>query len=289
VPVNCGAISAEQAEAELFGHEKGAFTGAVSSAPGAFGAADGGTLFLDEIGDLPLSLQVKLLRALEASEIKPLGAGRPRRVDVRIVCATHRDLRDRVSRGLFREDLFYRLAQVTVQLPPLRERPLDILPLAERFLSEVGDGRDRQLTADARSALLGHRWPGNVRELRNVLRLAVLLSDGQTVRASALRFENPYVAKLDDFAVGPDRRVPRCSEPDPTGRGPMPSVAIDWIDLRGRTLADLEALAIRASWQRHSGNRKAMMRELGLSKSSLLRKLDGLGLRKGGPAGEEDE
>src|ERR1700737_2780731 len=134
VPLNCGAISRELAEAELFGHEKGAFTGAITSAPGAFGAADGGTLFLDEIGDLPLPLQVKLLRALEAGEVKPVGAPRPRRIDVRVVCATHHDLRARVREGAFREDLFYRLRGVTVELPPLRARPHDILPLAEHFL-----------------------------------------------------------------------------------------------------------------------------------------------------------
>ncbi|HET7786180.1 MAG TPA: sigma-54-dependent Fis family transcriptional regulator, partial [Myxococcales bacterium] len=134
VPVNCGAISRELAEAELFGHEKGSFTGAITSAPGAFGAADGGTLFLDEIADLPAPLQVKLLRALEAGEVKPVGAARPRTIDVRVVCATHQDLRGRVREGAFREDLFYRLRGVTVELPPLRARPADILPLAEHFL-----------------------------------------------------------------------------------------------------------------------------------------------------------
>src|SRR5437762_265679 len=118
VPVNCGAIAAEVAEAELFGHERGAFTGAVQSSIGAFGAAESGTLFLDEIGDLPLALQVKLLRALESGEVKPVGAPRPRRMDVRVVCATHRDLRAEVRRGAFREDLYYRLCGVVVRLPP---------------------------------------------------------------------------------------------------------------------------------------------------------------------------
>src|SRR5256885_13327425 len=130
VPVNCGAISRELAEAELFGHEKGAFTGAITSAPGAFGAADGGTLFLDEIGDLPAGLQVKLLRALEAGEVKPVGAPKPRRIDVRVVCATHRDLRGQVREGVFREDLFYRLRGVTGEVPPARAPPEGILVLA---------------------------------------------------------------------------------------------------------------------------------------------------------------
>src|SRR5437764_11842167 len=183
VPVNCGAISPELAEAELFGHERGAFTGAIASSPGAFGAANGGTLFLDEIGDLPLPLQVKLLRALEAGEVKPVGAARPRAIDVRVICATHHDLRARVREGAFREDLFYRLRGVTVELPPLRARPRDILPLAEHFLA---DGKS--FAPDARSALLAHRWPGNVRELRHVVQLAALLAETAIIRAHPLRF-----------------------------------------------------------------------------------------------------
>jgi DNA-binding NtrC family response regulator len=277
VPLNCGAIAPELAESELFGHERGAFTGAVSSAPGAFGAADGGTLFLDEIGDLPLHLQVKLLRALEANEVKPVGAARPRKVDVRFVCATHRDLRARVREGTFREDLYYRLAGLSVELPPLRRRPLDVLPLAERFLEEIGDGVSRSLAPDARESLLEHRWPGNVRELRHVVRLAVLLSDSPVVRASALRFNGPGLHGLTEVPV----RAPDfigCSEP--LGTGPSgSSSATDWVSLRGRTLEQLEAMAIRASFERHRGNRRAMMKELGVSKSSLLRKLDLLGLR----------
>src|SRR5947209_12438506 len=212
VPVNCGAIAAEVAEAELFGHERGAFTGAVQSSIGAFGAADSGTLFLDEIGDLPLALQVKLLRALEAGEVKPVGSPRPRRIDVRIVCATHRDLRKLVRAGSFREDLYYRLAGLSVELPPLRERKEDIIPLAEHFLAQEGDGVQRGFSADARSRLLAHRWPGNARELRHVVQLAVILTDGPTIRGAALRIEDGL------------RRCPAASEEDP-GR--------DLIDLRG--------------------------------------------------------
>ena len=189
VPLNCGAISRELAESELFGHERGSFTGAITSAPGAFAAADGGTLFLDEIGDLPAPLQVKLLRALEAGEVKPVGAPKPRRIDVRVVCATHHDLRMRMRDGAFREDLFYRLRGVTVELPPLRARPHDILPLAEHFLPP-----DRSFSPDARAALLSHRWPGNVRELRHVVQLAALLSESPIIRAYALRFDDPAPA-----------------------------------------------------------------------------------------------
>jgi len=256
VPLNCGAISSELAEAELFGHEKGSFTGAVTSAPGAFGAADGGTLFLDEIGDLPLHLQVKLLRALEAGEVKPVGAPKPRRIDVRVVCATHQDLRARVREGAFREDLFYRLRGVTVELPPLRARPEDVLVLAEHFLPP-----DRVLASDARAALLAYRWPGNVRELRHVVQLAALLSESPIIRANALH--------LDEAPLAP--WSPRVCE----GSAEEPSVA-----LRGRSLGELEELAIRAALVRHGGNRRAVSQELGIARSSLLRKLDALRLRE---------
>jgi DNA-binding NtrC family response regulator len=262
VPVNCGAISPELAEAELFGHERGAFTGAVGSSPGAFGAADGGTLFLDEIGDLPLPLQVKLLRALEAGEVKPVGSPRPRRIDVRIVCATHRDLRRLVRAGSFREDLYYRLAGLSVELPPLRDRKEDIVPLAEHFLAQEEDGVQRGFAADARARLVAHRWPGNARELRHVVQLAVVLSDLPTIRASALRIEDGS---------------PRCAEA---------AESIDQrelVDLRGKTLEQLEAVAIRSAWERNGGRRGAIARELGIARSSLLRKLDELGLREETP------
>src|SRR5438445_4147508 len=254
VPLNCGAISRDLAEAELFGHEKGAFTGAITSAPGAFGAADGGTLFLDEIADLPFALQVKLLRALEAGEVKPVGAPKPRCIDVRVVCATHQDLRLRVREGAFREDLFYRLRGVTVELPPLRARPQDILPLAEHFLPP-----ERSFAPDARAALLAHRWPGNVRELRHVVQLAALLSESPIIRAYALRFDDPAPAPW----------APRvCEQPGDSA-----------VVLRGRTLDELEELAIRSALVRHGGNRRAISEELGIARSSLLRKLDALRLR----------
>jgi DNA-binding NtrC family response regulator len=257
VPVNCGAISRELAEAELFGHEKGSFTGAVTSAPGAFGAADGGTLFLDEIADLPAPLQVKLLRALEAGEVKPVGAARPRTIDVRVVCATHQDLRGRVREGAFREDLFYRLRGVTVQLPPLRARPADILPLAEHFLPPR-----HMLAPDARARLLSYRWPGNVRELRHVVQLAALLSESEVIRAHALQFD----AEAEPWQ-------PRVCE------GEAPALPDSAVDLRGRSLDELEELAIRSAMTRHNGNRRAVSEELGIARSSLLRKLDALRLR----------
>ncbi|HEY2030107.1 MAG TPA: sigma 54-interacting transcriptional regulator [Myxococcales bacterium] len=255
VPVNCGAIAHELAEAELFGHEKGAFTGAVGSTPGAFGAADSGTLFLDEIGDLPLQLQVKLLRALEAGEVKPVGAARPRPIDVRVVCATHQDLAKRVREGSFREDLFYRLRGVTVELPPLRARPRDVVPLAEHFLPATFS-----LSPDARTALSAYRWPGNVRELRHVIHLAAVLSDGPVIRAAALHFDGQPAGVWD---------TARAAE----------AIEDEVFDFRGRSLEQLEEMAIRSSLLRHGGNRRAVSAELGIARSSLLRKLDQLGLR----------
>ena len=300
VALNCGAIAHELAEAELFGHERGSFTGAVASAPGAFGAADGGTLFLDEIGDLPLSLQVKLLRALESGEVKPVGAARPRRIDVRIVCATHRDLRARVREGTFREDLYYRLRGVTVDLLPLRERPQDILPLADHFLAQVAGDAQRTLAPDARAALLAHRWPGNARELRHVIHLAVLLCDGPVLRASSLRLEGAPAPWHPHCADGPGEDgadeahavfgataadnlgsvEPGPVEPYAQPALPAARAICAELPLAGRTLAALEEAAIRAAHGRHEGNRRAIADELGIARSSLLRKLDQLGLRE---------
>ena len=262
IAINCGAIAADLAEAELFGHERGAFTGAIASAPGAFGAADGGTLFLDEIGELPLSLQVKLLRALESDEVKPVGAARSRKVDVRILCATHRDLRKLVQGGEFREDLFYRLQGVEIVLPPLRARPRDILAIAEKVLAREAEGVC--LTAEAKSALLSHPWPGNARELIHTLRLALLLREGNHLHANDLRFELP---------LSEDRE----EEPDDTDSVTCSEPLANYGSLR--TLGEMEETAVRSAHKRHGGHRRAMSAELGISKSSLLRKLNSYGLR----------
>src|SRR5688500_11925247 len=176
IPVNCEAISKELIESELFGHEKGAFTGAMGPRKGAFEEADGGTLFLDEIGELPLDLQAKLLRALESGEIKRVGASRPTQVDVRIVAATNRDLLASAREGKFREDLYYRLCVVPLHLPPLRSRRGDVGMLAEHFLEAFSPrGQTVRLSTAAVERLQLHAWPGNVRELRNVVHRALLL------------------------------------------------------------------------------------------------------------------
>jgi DNA-binding NtrC family response regulator len=192
--VNCGAIPGELVESELFGHEKGAFTGAAQARKGYFEEAHGGTLFLDELGELPLPAQVKLLRTLQEGEIVRVGATRPMKVDVRIMAATHRTLIDEVGRGRFREDLFYRLAVAVLKIPALRERPGDLGLLIDYLLVHVNaalaaelGGKSRRLSAGARNVLLGHGWPGNVRELLNTLRRAVIWSEGETISADEAR------------------------------------------------------------------------------------------------------
>ena len=188
VPVNCAAISPNLVESELFGHEKGAFTGAVRTAIGKFGYATGGTIFLDEIGDLPLDAQAKLLRALQEKKIQRVGGNEEIPVDVRVICATNQNLRGLVEKGTFREDLFFRVNVFPINPPPLRERPQDVLPLARHFLSRLGRTPDVQLTEGALRLLMEYSWPGNVRELANVMERAVILAGGDAISAHILSF-----------------------------------------------------------------------------------------------------
>ena len=184
VAVNCAAVAESLLESELFGHERGAFTGATERREGKLEAAHGGTLFLDEVGDMPAPMQVKLLRALQERSFERVGGTQTVTVDLRLVCATHRDLRARVAEGSFREDLFYRLNVIALTVPPLRERAADLARLCEHFVDEVARQVGRpapRLSSAARAALLGHEWPGNVRELRNALERAVVLCEGDEV------------------------------------------------------------------------------------------------------------
>jgi DNA-binding NtrC family response regulator len=188
--VNCGAISDHLAESELFGHEAGSFTGASGRREGWFEAANGGTLFLDEIGDLPLSMQVKLLRVLEEREVVRIGSRKSIPVDVRLVAATNTDLEHAVSAGRFRSDLLYRLNIAQARVPPLRERPDDVLPLAQHFLRSHSERKGiaaPELSAEAREALSSYTWPGNIRELRNVIHFALLISSGTTIGPEHLK------------------------------------------------------------------------------------------------------
>jgi DNA-binding NtrC family response regulator len=198
VVLNCGALPSELIEAELFGAEAGAYTGAGKAREGKFEAADGGTLFLDEIGNLPPAGQMKLLRVLETGRFERLGSNRERQVKVRIVSATNADLRSMIRAGTFREDLYYRLNVIELVLPPLSARPGDIVPLAEHFL-----GPGKTLQADAVAALTRHDWPGNVRELKNVMQRAALLTTGNSVAASDLRL--PAAAATPGIEAEPDR------------------------------------------------------------------------------------
>ena len=204
VVVDCGALAANLVESELFGHEKGAFTGADRARAGALEEANGGTLFLDEIGELPLEQQVKLLRALEARQVRRVGAARTKPIDVRIIAATHRRLDRLVAGGQFRADLYYRLAVIKVHVPALRDRAEDILPLARRFLAELKPSLDPSalLSDTVSSALVAHPWPGNVRELRNVVQRLVLVGELATdVRAPMAppEYEAARRQALDDF------------------------------------------------------------------------------------------
>ena len=177
---NCAAVPAELLESELFGHKKGSFTGAIADRPGHFVAAHGGTVFLDEIGDMPLAMQAKLLRVLQEGEVRPVGSNKVTKVDVRVIAASNKDLRAMCAEGSFREDLFFRLNVITIQLPPLRERRGDVRHLTRFFTERVGEemGREVSFTAEALEALERWRWPGNVRELENEIRRAAALSSG---------------------------------------------------------------------------------------------------------------
>jgi DNA-binding NtrC family response regulator len=204
VPVNCGALPSELVESELFGHAKGAFTGAAGAKPGLFEEADGGTLFLDEIGELPAAAQVKLLRVLQEKEIRRVGENRGVKVDVRLVAATNRDLKAEVAAGRFREDLFYRLHVFPVTLPPLRDRREDIPLLAQHFLEKHANALRRELAGfdpDALRALTGYPWPGNVRELENAIERAVAVATGKRIQ---LRDVPPEVRGAQEGTIPPD-------------------------------------------------------------------------------------
>jgi len=256
VPVNCVAIPAELAESMLFGHTKGAFTGAVADRKGCFELADGGTLFLDEIGDMPATLQAKLLRVLEDGEITPVGASRSRRVDVRVVAATNAELDEKIAAGEFRQDLYFRLARYTVEMPALRERAEDIPLLAAHFLAVFADemGMPRpELSPAALAQLAGHAFPGNVRELKNVIERALIESRGRAIGPEHLRLVSPAVRR----AVGMEAPVPSL----PVPAAPLPL-----------NLEAAEQALIQRALQETEGNVAEAARLLGVNRSRIYRR-----------------
>jgi two-component system, NtrC family, response regulator AtoC len=260
--LNCGAFSESLLESELFGHEKGAFTGAVQAKPGLLEAARGGTVFLDEVGEMPPRLQVKLLRVLEDHQVLRVGGLSPRPIDVRFVAATNRDLEREVADGNFRRDLYFRLNGIIVQLPPLRDRPEEILQLAETFLGRASDRAGRPvalLPPETRETLMRHAWPGNVRELRNVMERAVLLCRNGVIRDDDLHLERADVPPPSHNQVADSET----------------SISDDDDDERRRVL---DALA------RCAGNQTQAAKVLGISRGTLLARLDAYNLprpRKG--------
>jgi two-component system response regulator HydG len=251
VAINCGAMPAELMESELFGHVRGAFSGAVSDKIGLFETAHGGTLLLDEVAELSLALQVKLLRVLQDGQVRRVGANQSVAVDVRIIAATHRPLGDLVQRGAFRQDLYYRLRVFQLVLPPLRDRAEDILPLARDLLAELSHGA-QALGPDAEAALVAHRWPGNIRELVNAIRHGAALARGGIVTAGDL----------------PDDVAP-AFPPRPVAGMPPPVAAV-----RLRSLAEVEREHIVAVVRACGGRQAEAARILGIARNTLWRKLE---------------
>ncbi|QEL25159.1 sigma-54-dependent Fis family transcriptional regulator [Bosea sp. F3-2] len=261
IAVNCAAIPSDLLESELFGHVKGAFTGAATDRNGAFRDADGGTLFLDEIGDMPAAMQAKILRVLQDKIVTPVG-GRSAQVDVRIVAATHRKLPERVAQGLFREDLYYRLNVLAIPLAPLRERLADIVPLAEHFLrlaARPGE-RPKRMTGALAAHLLARPWPGNIRELKNAIDRAVVLARGDTLD----------IADMGDAGLDAGAAAPASGWLD----GDLPTA-----------VARLETEMIRRALLACAGNRTEAARRLGINRQLLYAKIERYGLDVGEASG----
>lgn len=259
--INCAGLTEAVVESELFGHERGAFTGATQAHRGLFEAADGGTLLLDELAELPLRTQAKLLRVLEAGELTRLGSNQTRRVSVRFIAATHRPLPELVAAGAFRSDLYYRLNGARLEIPPLRERRQEIVPLAQHFLRRLAAASGAAplgLHASAEQALVAHRWPGNVRELRNVVEYAAALCTEGVIRAEHLDLETASSGE-------PPASSGTAATAPPHGEAPVGRLR--------QTLKSFERQCIEAALVRSLGNQTLAARELGISRRSLTNKL----------------
>ena len=282
IALNTSAIPSELLESELFGHEKGAFTGADALRRGRFEQADGGTLFLDEIGDMPTGLQTRLLRVLAEGEFYRVGGQSPIRVDVRVIAATHQNLEDRVARGLFREDLFHRLNVIRMELPPLRARREDVADLLDHYLAiaatELGVERKR-IAADARTALEAYAWPGNVRELVNLCRRLTVLAPGGEIRLEDLPSEIRGANSLAD-ADGWSQVLAAWAETESLRRGAAP--------LLDTALPEFERTLIRVALRHTSGHRQEAAKLLGWGRNTLTRKLKELAMEEYAAEGSDD-
>lgn len=268
VEVNCAGLTRDFVESELFGHERGAFTGAHTSKRGLFDAADGGTLFLDEIGDVDLQVQPKLLKVLEEKRYRALGDVRERTADVRLVAATHHDLLAACAQGRFRTDLYYRVSTISITLPPLRERRDDILPLAAHLLSSMTSA-EVEIATDACDVLMAHAWPGNLREMKNVLERSLLLKTGNTVHAGDLQFDLPSRANMPAVQEPASVRMPITSSP--------------------RTLSEVEREHIQSALEAEHGRVEAAARRLGIPRSTLYQRLKDYGMRPAKRRPDSDE
>ena len=277
--VNCAALPESLAESELFGHRRGAFSGAVADRPGRFEAAEGGTLFLDEVGELPLPVQAKLLRALQNGEIQRLGADAPRRVNVRVVAATNRHLRDLVAAGSFRADLYHRLSVYPVPIPPLRERGDAVLLLAGRFLEQNRARlglRSLRLSSAAQAALCSYHWPGNVRELEHVISRAALKALSRGARRSAIVTLEPDVMDLD--ALQSPTEPTAYAQAAPAEAAPVPRPAVAPSTLRD-ALESCQRQCVQEALAQHQGHWARAARQLGLDASNLHKLARRLGLK----------
>jgi DNA-binding NtrC family response regulator len=284
VAVNCGAIPDNLVESILFGHEKGAFTGATEKHNGKFVEASGGTLLLDEVGELPMAAQVKLLRAIQEGEVEPVGGKKPAKVDVRIISATNRNLIDDVKHGRFREDLFYRLHVFPIAVPPLRERSEDIPDLVRHFLARIAaeEGkRVRAISGEALALLGRHRWPGNVRQLENTVFRAVVLAEGDTIGIGefpqvAVQIAHP--SELPHIASAPAMAEAHALHDAHGGHSLHGTLAL--LDAHGdvRPLEEMEYETIRFAIAHYRGQMSEVARRLRIGRSTLYRKLEHLGL-----------
>jgi two-component system, NtrC family, response regulator AtoC len=265
VAVDCGSLVPTLIESELFGYEKGAFTGALKSKQGLFQSADGGTIFLDEIGELPMELQAKLLRVLQEKEVRPVGSNKRIKVDVRVIAATNRDLEAAYKNGTFRKDLYFRLNVVTVHVPALRERRSDISMLVHWFLERYAPGSDLPVSGAAMKALMQYDWPGNVRELENCVERAVALGNGQTIDLGDLP---PAIAATPSAEDTRKSSFSGESAVSPADAGRVPDSPISSTDLE-----DIERATIQRVFEQVHGDKTLAGRMLGISRATLYRKL----------------